>query len=160
MHQLLYVSQAARNIPASDLDDILVIGRANNMARNLSGILIHIDGGFLQIIEGARDSVMQVYGRIAEDSRHTHSRVLVDRGVAARSFPGWALGYEHLIVAKNERAGMLGIVRESDSRPSVTGARAAWWPPCWRHSTGWRWMRICRLRAKALPAPIVTAWKC
>ena len=113
MHQLLYVSQAARNIPASDLDDRLVVGRANNLARDLSGILVHVDGGFLQILEGQRDSVMSMYGRIAEDQRHCHPRVLVDRAVAARSFPGWSLGYEHLKGAKDEMAGMFGIVREA-----------------------------------------------
>jgi len=113
MHQLLYVSQAARDIPASDLDDILVAARANNPARGLSGMLIHIDGGFLQVLEGERDQVMQMYGRIAEDPRHTHPRVLVDRAVAARSFPGWSLGYEHLKGARAEMAGMFGIVREA-----------------------------------------------
>jgi hypothetical protein len=113
MHQLLYVSQAARDIPASDLDDILVAGRANNLARDLSGILIHIDSGFLQILEGQRDAVMQMYGRIAGDQRHSHPRVLVDRAIAARSFPGWSLGYEHLKGTKDEMAGMFGIVREA-----------------------------------------------
>ena len=83
MHQLLYVSQAARNIPASDLDDILAVGRANNLARDLSGILVHVDGGFLQILEGERDAVMAKYGRIAEDQRHSHPRVLVDRAITA-----------------------------------------------------------------------------
>jgi hypothetical protein len=113
MHQLLYVSQAARNIPASDLDDILAAGRANNLARGLSGILIHIDGGFLQILEGERDAVMQMYGRIAEDRRHANPRVLVDRIVPHRSFPDWSLGYEHLKGAKDEMTGMFGIVREA-----------------------------------------------
>ena len=113
MHQLLYVSQATRNIPASDLDDILAVGRANNLARDLSGILVHVDSGFLQILEGQRDAVMQMYGRIAEDPRHSHPRVLVDRTVAARSFSGWSLGYEHLKGAKDEMAGMFGIVREA-----------------------------------------------
>jgi hypothetical protein len=113
LHQLLYVSQAARDIPASDLDDILAVGRANNQARALSGILIHVDGGFLHILEGARDAVMQMYGRIAEDPRHAHPRVLVDRAIAARAFADWSLGYEHLRGAKDEMAGMFGIVREA-----------------------------------------------
>lgn len=113
MHQLLYVSQAVRNIPASDLDDILVVGRANNQARGLSGILVHVDGGFLHILEGPREAVMQMYGRIAEDPRHAHPRVLVDRVIAARAFPEWSLGYEHLKGAKDEMAGMFGIVREA-----------------------------------------------
>ena len=113
MHQLLYVSHAARDIPASDLDDILAVGRANNLALGLSGILIHIHGGFLQILEGERDRVMQMYGKIAEDRRHAHPRVLVDCAVAHRSFTDWSLGYEHLKGAKDEMPGMFGIVREA-----------------------------------------------
>jgi len=113
MHQLLYVSSSAPNIPASDLDDILFTGRANNLARGLSGILVHIDGGFLQILEGSRDTLMEMYGRIAGDKRHSNPRVLVDRAIAARAFPDWSLGYEHLSGAKGEMSGMFGIVREA-----------------------------------------------
>lgn len=113
MYQLLYVSQATHDIPASDLDDILRAGRVNNPTRNLSGILIHIDGGFLQVLEGARENVMDMYGKIAGDPRHSHPRVLMDRTVAARAFADWSLGYEHLKGAKDEMAGMFGIVREA-----------------------------------------------
>ena len=113
MHQLLYVSHAALDIPASDLDEILATGRANNLARELSGILVHIDGGFLHILEGERERVMEMYARIAQDPRHSHPRVLVDRTIAQRAFPDWSLGYEHLKGAKDEMAGMFGIVREA-----------------------------------------------
>lgn len=113
MHQLLYVSHAAQDIPASDLDDILTVGRANNQARGISGILIHVDGGFLHILEGPREAVMQTYGHIAQDRRHFQPRVLVDRKIAARAFPEWSLGYEHLRGAKDEMPGMFGIVREA-----------------------------------------------
>lgn len=113
MRQLLYVSNAARGIPASDLDDILTQARARNPERGLSGILIHVDGGFLQILEGARETVMQVYGRIAEDKRHSQPHVLVDRETDAPAFAAWSMGYEHLTGAKDEMAGMFGIVREA-----------------------------------------------
>jgi Sensors of blue-light using FAD len=113
MRQLLYVSNAARDIPASDLDDILTEARARNAGRGLSGILIHVDGGFLQILEGARETVMQVYGRIAQDKRHSHPHVLVDRETQVPAFAAWSMGYEHLTGAKDEMAGMFGIVREA-----------------------------------------------
>lgn len=113
MRQLLYVSTAARGIPASDLDDILTVARAHNAERGLSGILVHVDGGFLQILEGTREAVMQIYGRIAEDKRHSCPRVLVDRDIELPAFAAWSMGYEHLIGAKDELAGMFGIVREA-----------------------------------------------
>ena len=113
MRQLLYVSNAARDIPASDLDDILTLARARNAQRGLSGILIHVDGGFLQILEGARETVMQVYGCIAQDKRHSYPRVLMDREIEVPAFAAWSMGYEHLTGAKDEMAGMFGIVREA-----------------------------------------------
>jgi hypothetical protein len=113
MRQLLYVSNAVRDIPASDLDDILTEARAHNAERGLTGILIHVDGGFLQILEGARETVMHVYGRIAQDKRHSHPHVLVDRETQGPAFAAWSMGYEHLTGAKDEMAGMFGIVREA-----------------------------------------------
>ena len=122
MRQLLYVSNAARDIPASDLDDILTVARARNAERGLSGILIHVDGGFLQILEGARETVMQVYGCIAQDKRHSDPRVLVDREIEIPAFSAWSMGYEHLTGAKDEMAGMFGIVREATAGHLSPGA--------------------------------------
>jgi hypothetical protein len=112
MHQLLYVSHAAPGLAFSDLDKILYAARRSNEAHSLTGFLVHIDGGFLQILEGPRDKVLERFGVIAQDPRHLRPRVLVDRAVERRAFARWAMGYEHLEAGDPPLRGLHGIVRE------------------------------------------------
>jgi hypothetical protein len=113
MHQFLYVSNCSQAIPASDLDDILVASRKNNIAREITGMLLYIDGGFLQILEGTKQTLDEVYARIAADKRHFNPRLLLDRNVPARCFVGWSMGFEHLRGRDGEIQGMFGITSEA-----------------------------------------------
>jgi hypothetical protein len=74
MRQLLYVSNAARDIAPRALDAILSASRANNVLLGITGLLLHIDGGFLQILEGDERAVRELYARIAADRRHREPR--------------------------------------------------------------------------------------
>ena len=113
MHQLLYVSNCSQSIPASDLDDILLVSRKNNIACDVTGMLLYIDGGFLQILEGAKGTLDEVYARIGADKRHFNPRLLLDRTVPERCFVGWSMGFEHLRGRAGEIQGMFGITSEA-----------------------------------------------
>ena len=67
MRQLLYVSSTPRNITPATLDRILAASRANNALLGITGLLIYIDGGFLQILEGEERVVRELYMRISTD---------------------------------------------------------------------------------------------
>ncbi len=49
MRQLLYASNTDRDIPDSLLEDILDASRRNNAASGITGILLYIAGGFMQV---------------------------------------------------------------------------------------------------------------
>jgi Sensors of blue-light using FAD len=112
MRQLLYVSNTARDIAASDLNAILESARRNNQVLGLTGLLLYIDGGFLQILEGEERTVHEVYGRIRADRRHWEARLLLDRE-APRAFGHWSMGFERLTGEDPETAGMFGVTREA-----------------------------------------------
>jgi hypothetical protein len=57
----------------------------------LTGALFASDGRFLQVLEGSRETVLQIYGAISTDSRHRDLRVIESRAVASRHFPDWSL---------------------------------------------------------------------
>ena len=63
MRQLLYVSSTSRDLAPATLNDILAAARANNPLLGITGLLIHIDGGFLQILEGEERAVRELYMR-------------------------------------------------------------------------------------------------
>jgi hypothetical protein len=114
MHQLLYVSNTARDIAFSDLNTILMNARRRNEAQGITGLLLHIDGGFLQMLEGEEAALHALYSRIREDGRHWQVRLLLDRE-APSAFGHWSMGFEHLTGEDPETAGMFGVAREAIS---------------------------------------------
>ena len=52
MRQLLYVSDTAPSLPDGTLDAILTASRTHNAPAGITGLLLHIEGGFLQVLEG------------------------------------------------------------------------------------------------------------
>jgi hypothetical protein len=113
MRQLLYVSQVCRDFAPASLDRILTVSRANNAMNGVTGLLLHIEGGFLQILEGDERVLRELYARIGTDRRHRHQRLLLDREVERRTFTGWGLGFERPALDDPETAGMFGVTREA-----------------------------------------------
>jgi Sensors of blue-light using FAD len=113
MRQLLYVSHCPRELTPGELNDILVAARANNALMGITGLLLHIDGGFLQMLEGDEIVVRTLYTRIAADRRHTAPRIMLDREIPVRVFADWSMGFERPDLDDPETAGMFGVVRSA-----------------------------------------------
>ena len=113
MRQLLYVSNTAHEIGLSDLNHVLTSARRNNAMLGITGLLISIDGGFLQILEGEERPVRELYTRVAADTRHDHLRLMLDREIPARAFPEWSMGFERPCMDDPETAGMFGVACEA-----------------------------------------------
>ena len=88
----LYVSAASRELNDRDLEQILDASRRNNPKHDVTGMPLVIDLGFLQILEGPRQSVEHVLARISQDERHKSIKVLVDEDVDERlsGYGAWA----------------------------------------------------------------------
>jgi hypothetical protein len=123
MRQLLYVSQTSPDLTAGELDDILTTSRRNNAMLGITGLLLYIEGGFLQMLEGEERCVRELYTRIAEDRRHWNSRVMLDREMPVRTFAGWSMGFERPEMDDTETAGMFGVARAAihDQLSPATG---------------------------------------
>jgi len=57
-------------------------------------VLLYLDHSFLQVLEGPIDAVMDTFGCIAHDPRHTGVRLLVQQHVPERLFDGWNMGFD------------------------------------------------------------------
>lgn len=94
LQRLIYASAATPETAADMagvLDDILQAGRACNAALGVTGALLVCDGWFLQLLEGPKESVRQVYGAVSSDRRHTDLRLIENRPAAVRQFGDWSL---------------------------------------------------------------------
>ncbi len=88
----LYASRPAKPVQADFLDKILEQSRRNNPPRGITGLLCFTSDVFVQVIEGGRDEVCELFNAIVCDSRHTGVRLLSYEEIAERRFPGWTMG--------------------------------------------------------------------
>lgn len=91
LRQLLYVSSSTLPGNSADIDSILEQSRHNNAIDGVTGVLWSDGTHFLQVLEGADDSVGATFGRILSDHRHSAIVVLRDEAVTARQFGGWSM---------------------------------------------------------------------
>ena len=89
--RLVYYSQ--RN-PSEKLDtkSLIETCKRNNSRLNLTGILHYSGDHFIQVIEGGRVEVSELYHRITRDPRHTNIIILSCTDVRERMFPTWSMG--------------------------------------------------------------------
>jgi hypothetical protein len=90
--RLLYASRAASPLTPAVLDSILEASRANNPAAGITGVLCFSDDLFIQVLEGGRDAVCDLYNPIVRDSRHAHVCILSYEEIRERRFGGWTMG--------------------------------------------------------------------
>ena len=88
----LYASRVATPLPASVLDEILVQSHRNNPRRGITGLLCFTSDVFVQVLEGGRDDVCDLYNAIVRDERHSQVRLLTYEEIAERRFGNWTMG--------------------------------------------------------------------
>lgn len=92
-HQLIYASAATTLFSDAELVTLLTKARANNKQTSVSGILVHHEGSFLQVLEGNRDVVETLFARISLDPRHHRVLVLLRQAIASPNFGDWSMGF-------------------------------------------------------------------
>ncbi len=94
--RLLYASRVAAPLDADALGAILRQSKANNPALGVTGVLCYSGDIFMQVLEGGRSVVCQLYNRIASDPRHADVVLLSFEEISERRFAGWAMGQVNL----------------------------------------------------------------
>ena len=121
MRQILYVSSTTRDVNEAELLSILDASRRNNSKVGVSGVLMYIDGGFMQVLEGEHNAVEQTLARIRNDKRHWNATVLMDR-TAPRCFGEWSMGFQRPLKAAAD--GIFTITRDAVEGRVVDGGAA------------------------------------
>jgi hypothetical protein len=96
MFQLAYVSTQTQPLNARELLGLLEEARVANNERGLTGILLHKERSFFQVLEGPEDEVKRVFNSIAKDKRHDQIEVLVQSELSEREYPDWRMGFVDL----------------------------------------------------------------
>jgi hypothetical protein len=93
---LIYASAATGECRDAQLLEILKTSCENNERLGLTGMLLHSEGNFLQVLEGEPEVIDALYKTICRDSRHAHLTEIVREPISKRSFGGWTMGFSEV----------------------------------------------------------------
>lgn len=93
LHEIVYASIASKPLKPHELHALLVQSRRDNTALGITGMLVYHAGKFLQLIEGERAVITNLYETITRDSRHLTVDKIWDAPLKARSFSDWSMAF-------------------------------------------------------------------
>lgn len=114
MISLVYASLATQPFSQEELADLLTVCRLNNRRLDVTGILLHNEGRFLQVLEGDEDVIRALYDKIARDPRHRGASVVLRQRITEREYPEWSMGFK---AESPELAALPGFDRFFDHAP-------------------------------------------
>jgi len=93
MLRIIYISCSQEYLNGQKIQFLLEQSRKNNLQNKISGVLIYVDGDFLQVIEGPKFAVLDLFESIKKDARHKRIMTIVNTEIKKRSFPKWNMGF-------------------------------------------------------------------
>lgn len=96
VYYLVYGSSAAAAFSEAELDALLAQAMENNERDGLTGILLHADRAFLQVLEGEKSQVEATFAKICKDPRHSGIELLFSGETRRRQFPEWTMACRKL----------------------------------------------------------------
>lgn len=90
MYRIIYSSRPF-GFDSSVLSGLLIDSRENNEKHNITGSLICRADIYLQMLEGPKKKVSEVFEKIKQDDRHLEVEVLSEGPIKERLFPNWAM---------------------------------------------------------------------
>lgn len=91
--RLVYASRSAAPVTSELIDAILAQSRKHNLDAGITGVLCVCHGEvFMQVLEGGREEVNRLYGKLLRDNRHTDVTLLDYAEIDERRFSDWRMG--------------------------------------------------------------------
>jgi hypothetical protein len=91
--RLIYASESTQPLTPGSVQRLVDHARSANTRRQLTGVLAFDHRAFLQCLEGKRETVSELFCRIAADARHRRVVLLEMQPVDERLFSDWDMGF-------------------------------------------------------------------
>lgn len=109
MFRIVYSSVETEPMTDKGLEGLLRHARSANRARNVTGMLLYADRGFIQVLEGDKSDIDKLVAKIEADSRHDRFEILLAEEIDACDFADWEMAYLTQDQANQEIGGMEGV---------------------------------------------------
>lgn len=128
MIELVYYSNSKVDVTSEVLSNILIKSRANNSKKHITGCLLYHNNVFLQLLEGEKEDVQNLYKIIEQDERHSNVTLLLQEDVKERRFPKWSMAFkEYHSIKYSDKHFIKEIILISKNNKKETKAINMFW---------------------------------
>jgi putative membrane protein len=107
LYTILYVSRATKKMYDHELDELLIQSKEWNRTHGITGFLAYVEGNlqekiyhnFIQILEGTKFELKDLFSNIKKDHRHHQITVIKSGTITKRQFQNWDMAFERLDLA-------------------------------------------------------------
>ena len=121
LFRLIYTSVRSKHCTDKDIARIIYMSKRNNKAFNITGILLHTERRFIQALEGKKDDLLNLYGLISQDFRHTNVSIRYFNPTVVRNFPDWHMAYNDVTLEKISFLTSLSAVEKETYMSMIKG---------------------------------------
>lgn len=97
IYNLVYMSESRLDPDSAEtlqaVDNILAKARDRNALVDVTGALLFTEGRFVQVLEGEREKVREIFERIGNDPRHADVEILSAQYSDRRRFKEWSMAF-------------------------------------------------------------------
>lgn len=104
---VIYASRSTHPFSEDELVQLLEDARTRNEKIGVTGMLLHCDGSFFQVLEGELGKLEKLYQKISRDKRHDEIVKIVQEPIEERAFGDWSMGYAR--ASKDEIGALDGL---------------------------------------------------
>ena len=76
-----------------ELLSLLEVARKENERLGVTGMLLYQEGSFMQMLEGDKQTVLDLYEKIKKDGRHNGVATVLTDDIDERNFEDWTMGF-------------------------------------------------------------------
>jgi len=92
MIRITYISKVTDPLSLKEIEVIGIKSSKSNKKVNITGLLVHFEKLFFQVLEGEEEVVDSLYEKIGKDPRHQDVlRLKTEHGINERLFPSWSM---------------------------------------------------------------------
>jgi len=92
-YTICYVS-SEKDKDITNLTNLFSTTLANNNKKDITGILLYLEGTFLQVLEGNQEDLKTLFDKIKQDVRHKDIFVIINKGIDQRIFDQYKSGFD------------------------------------------------------------------
>lgn len=95
-HTICYLSKQAQTLKNPELEKLFEFIIEMNPSLNITGALLYNNNFFLQVLEGSKKTVKELFSKIRKDKRHTDILMIFDQRIENRIFQNYEANFSIL----------------------------------------------------------------